>query len=130
LTRYFGFTRLDDFPRHETTICLADYEYIPNADHVKIILNDDPPDTMKVKMQSLDAWHPNHPPSGGDTTPRVARDRHVTWLNCLFIDGHSAKMKPPEMTPHDYGLSREQSQQHAGSPISLDNLLEFVGQVL
>jgi prepilin-type N-terminal cleavage/methylation domain-containing protein/prepilin-type processing-associated H-X9-DG protein len=101
---YFGFTKLDDFPRHTTTIYLADYEYIRDAAHIKIILKDDPADTMKVKMQSLDVWHPNHLPSGPDSSRRVARDRHRKWLNCLFIDGHSEKKASLEITPWDYGL--------------------------
>jgi len=109
-TEYFGFTKLDDFPRHGTTIYLADYEYIANMDHIKIIVKTDPPDAMKVKMQSLDAWNRNHLPSGGDNTRRVARNRHVKWLNCLFIDGHSAKMPPMELTPYDFGLPRDKSQ--------------------
>ena len=104
LKECFGFTKLDDFPRHTTTIYLADYEYTPNRAHIKIILKDDPPDTMKVKMQSLDAWHPNHLPSASDSTRRVARNRHTKWLNCLFIDGHSSKMGPFEITTYDYGL--------------------------
>lgn len=104
LKEYFGFTKLDDFPRHTTTIYLADYEYIPNAAHIKIILQGDPPDTMKVKMQSLDVWHPSHLPSAPDSSRRVARDRHRKWLNCLFIDGHSEKKGSLEVTPWDYGL--------------------------
>ena len=110
MTECFGFTKLDDFPRHGTTIYLADYEYLPNADQIKIILKDDPPDTMKVKMQSLDAWHTNHLPSAGDGTRRVARNRHVKWVNCLFIDGHAAKMPPLELTGYDFGVPREKSQ--------------------
>jgi prepilin-type N-terminal cleavage/methylation domain-containing protein/prepilin-type processing-associated H-X9-DG protein len=101
---FFGFTKMDDFPRHTTTIYLADYEYIPDAAHIKIILKDDPPNTMKVKMQSLDVWHPNHLPSAPDSTRRVARDRHSKWLNCLFIDGHCGKMASLEITPWHYGL--------------------------
>jgi prepilin-type processing-associated H-X9-DG protein len=89
---------------------MADYEYIPNVDQIKIILKDDPPDTMKIKMQSLDVWHSSHLPSAGDSTRRVARNRHVNWINCLFIDGHSTKMKPLELTPYDFGLPREKSQ--------------------
>jgi prepilin-type N-terminal cleavage/methylation domain-containing protein/prepilin-type processing-associated H-X9-DG protein len=104
LTEYFGFTKLDDFPRHTTTIYLADYEYTPNMGHIKIILKDDPPNTMKSKMQSLDAWRPNHLPSAEDNTRRVARNRHTKWINCLFIDGHSSKMNPLEITTYDYGL--------------------------
>ncbi len=107
LTECFGFTKLDDFPRHTTTIYLADYEYIPDMDHIKVILKDDSPDTMKVKMQSLDAWHPSHLPSAQDSSRRVARDRHTKWINCLFIDGHSAKMDPFEITTYDYGLPVE-----------------------
>jgi len=107
LKECFGFTKLDDFPRHTTTIFLADYEYLPKSSHIKIIYKDDPPDTMKVKMQSLDAWNQNHLPSGPDTSRRVARDRHAKWINCLFIDGHSSKMKPLEITTYDYGLPAE-----------------------
>ncbi len=107
LTEYFGFTKLDDFPRHATTIYMADYEYIPDASHIKIILKDDSPDTMKVKMQSLDVWHTSHLPSAQDSSRRVARDRHTKWINCLFIDGHSSKMNPLEITTYDYGLPVE-----------------------
>lgn len=109
-TEYFGFTKLDQFPRHGTTIYLVDYEYLLNRDQIKIILKTDPPETMKVKMQSLDAWHRNHLPSAPEGTRRVARDRHVKWINCLFIDGHSAKMPPLELTPYDFGLPRDKSQ--------------------
>jgi len=110
LTEFFGFSKLDDFPRHGMTIYLADYEYLPNADQIKIILKEDPPDVMKVKMQSLDVWNKNHLPSGPDNTRRMARDRHSKWINCLFIDGHAGKMNPMELTPYDFGLSREFSQ--------------------
>ena len=110
LKECFGFTKLDDFPRHTTTIYLADYEYTPNRAHIKIILKDDPPDTMKVKMQSLDAWHSNHLPSASDNTRRVARNRHTKWINCLFIDGHSSKMDPLKITTYDYGLPAEVPQ--------------------
>lgn len=103
-TESFGFTKIDDFPRHTTTIYMADYEYIPDADHIKIILKDDPVDVMKVKMQSLDVWNANHLPSAPDGSRRVARDRHKKWINCMFIDGHSGKMRPEEITPYDYGL--------------------------
>jgi len=109
-TEYFGFTKLDDFPRQATTIYLADYEYIPNVDQIKIILKDDPPDTMKTKMQSLDVWNRNHLPSAGDSTRRVARNRHVRWINGLFVDGHATKLAPLELTPYDFGVPREKSQ--------------------
>ena len=103
-TECFGFTKMDDFPRHATTIYMADYEYIPNADQIKIILKEDSPDVMKVKMQSLDVWNTNHLPSAPDNTRRVARDRHKKWINCMFIDGHSGKMHPLELTAYDFGL--------------------------
>jgi prepilin-type N-terminal cleavage/methylation domain-containing protein len=103
-TECFGFTKMDDFPRHATTIYMADYEYIPNADQIKIILKEDSPDVMKVKMQSLDVWNTNHLPSAPDNTRRVARDRHKKWINCMFIDGHSGKMRPLELTAYDFGL--------------------------
>ncbi|HCO93518.1 MAG TPA: hypothetical protein DIU00_06140 [Phycisphaerales bacterium] len=104
MTESFGFTKLDDFPRHATTIYMADYEYIPDAGHIKIILKDDPVDVMKVKMQSLDVWNTNHLPSASDGSRRVARDRHKKWINCMFIDGHSGKMRPLELTAYDFGL--------------------------
>ena len=107
LTEYFGFSKLDDFPRHATTIYMADYEYIPNVDHIKIILKDDPPDTMKVKMQSLDVWNTNHLPSAPDSSRRMARDRHNKRVNCLFVDGHSDDMMAQNVTAYDFGLSAE-----------------------
>lgn len=106
-TEFFGFSKLDDFRRQGMTIYLTDYEYIPNADQIKIILKEDAPDVMKVKMQSLDVWNANHLPPAGDGTRRVARDRHKKWVNCLFVDGHSGKMNPMELTPYDFGAPRE-----------------------
>ena len=107
LKECFGFTKLDDFPRHATTICLGDYEYLPNQNQIKIIYKDDPPETMKVKMQSLDVWHTSHLPSAPDSTRRMARDRHNKRVNCLFIDGHSDDMDALEITPYDFGLPVE-----------------------
>jgi len=104
LTESFGFTKMDEFPRHGSTIYMADYEYLPDADHIKIIVKEDPPDVMKVKMQSLDVWNPNHLPSAPDSSRRVARDRHKKWINCMFVDGHSSKMAPLELTVYDFGL--------------------------
>jgi prepilin-type N-terminal cleavage/methylation domain-containing protein/prepilin-type processing-associated H-X9-DG protein len=108
LTESFGFTKMDDFPRHASTIYMADYEYIPDTDHIKIIVKEDPPDVMKVKMQSLDVWNPNHLPAATDGSVngsrRVALDRHKKWINCMFIDGHAGKMRPLELTVYDFGL--------------------------
>ena len=107
MTEYFGFTKLDDFPRHATTIFMADYEYIPEAGHIKIILKEDAPDEMKVKMQSLDLWNASHLPSGSDGSRRMANNRHNKRVNCLFIDGHSDDMMANDITPYDFGLSAE-----------------------
>ncbi|UCE46465.1 MAG: prepilin-type N-terminal cleavage/methylation domain-containing protein [Phycisphaerales bacterium] len=101
---FFGFSKLDDFPRHATTIYMADYEYTPNRDHIKVILKDDPANTMKVKMQSLDVWKRDHLPSAPDSSRRVARSRHENWVNCMFVDGHSGKMESMELTVVDWGL--------------------------
>ena len=106
-TEFFGFSKIDDFPRHATTIYMADYEYIPDAGHIKIILKDDSADVMKVKMQSLDVWNPNHLPSASDGSRRMARDRHNKRVNCLFIDGHSDDKIAQDVTPYDFGLSAE-----------------------
>jgi prepilin-type N-terminal cleavage/methylation domain-containing protein/prepilin-type processing-associated H-X9-DG protein len=112
-TECFGFTKMDDFPRHGSTIYMADYEYIPDAGHIKIILKEDPPDVMKVKMQSLDVWNKNHLPAAPDgsvnDSRRVALDRHKKWINCMFIDGHSGKMRPLELTTYDFGLPADQA---------------------
>ncbi len=104
MREFFGFSSIDDFPRHGSTVYLADYEYIPNSGHIKIVRQEDEPSVMKTKMQSLDVWNGNHLPSGGDGSRRVARDRHKRWVNCLFIDGHSGKMDAMEMTVYDWGL--------------------------
>jgi len=108
LTESFGFTKMDEFPRHTSTIYMADYEYIPDAGHIKIIVKEDPPDVMKVKMQSLDVWNRNHLPSAPDGSVngsrRVALDRHKKWINCMFVDGHAGKMRPLELTVYDFGL--------------------------
>lgn len=110
-TECFGFTKLDDFPRHASTIYMADYEYITDRGHIKIIVEDDPPNDMKVKMQSLDVWNVNHLPSAPDSSRRVARNRHERWLNCMFIDGHSGKKDALEITTYDFGLSAETAAQ-------------------
>ena len=107
MTESFGFSKLDDFPRHATTIFMADYEYIPDAGHIKIILKDDSPDDMKVKMQSLDLWNASHLPSAPDGSRRMAGDRHNKRVNCLFIDGHSNNKMANDITPYDFGLSAE-----------------------
>ena len=103
-SEYFGFSKMDDFPRHATTIYLADYEYLPNTTQIKIILEDDPPNTMMLKMQYLDAWSPNHLPSGSEGTRRMARGRHIKYINCLFIDGHSGKMDSMEVDTWHMGV--------------------------
>jgi len=107
-TECFGFTKIDDFPRHATTIYLADYEYDPDSNQVQIIRKEDPPDVMTLKMQWLDVWNQNHLPAAPDGTindgRRVALDRHKKWISCLFIDGHSGKMRPLELTVYDFGL--------------------------
>lgn len=110
-TEFFGFSRLDDFPRHAKTVYMADYEYIPEAGHIKIILEDDPADTMKVKMQSLDVWNANHLPSAPDGSRRMARNRHKKWINCMYIDGHCNDVDPLELTPHDFGVPVDLSGQ-------------------
>ncbi|MHC4191626.1 MAG: type II secretion system protein [Planctomycetota bacterium] len=103
-TECFGFTKLDDFPRHATTIFMADYEYIPDRGHIKIIVEDDSSSAMKTKMQSLDLWNASHLPSGSDSSRRMARNRHNSRVNCMFIDGHSNMMDAMKITPHDLGL--------------------------
>lgn len=108
-TEFFGFSTLDDFPRHAKTIYMADYEYIPDAGHIKVILKDDPADTMKVKMQSLDVWNKNHLPSAPDSSRRMARDRHKKWINCIYVDGHCDDVVALEITTYDFGLPAEMS---------------------
>jgi prepilin-type N-terminal cleavage/methylation domain-containing protein/prepilin-type processing-associated H-X9-DG protein len=102
----FGFTKLDDFPRHGTTIYMGDYEYLPTANQIQIIYQGEPPDVLRLKMQYLDVWHDNHLPSASENTRRMARDRHINFVNCLYIDGHSSKADPLEITRWDFGLPR------------------------
>ncbi len=83
---------------------MADYEYMPDAGHIKIVVENDSASAMKTKMQSLDLWNASHLSSGPDSSRRMARDRHERWVNCLFIDGHSSKMDAMEITQHDLGL--------------------------
>lgn len=101
-TEQRGATTLDDFPRHTTTIYLADYEWHASWSHIQIIRKDDDPATLRNKLKWLDVWARRHLPSS-DTGRRVARDRHNKRLNCLFVDGHSNKMDSLEVTAYDYG---------------------------
>jgi prepilin-type processing-associated H-X9-DG protein len=100
-------TRLEDFPRPAQTIYLADYEYIPEASQITIVRKEDVknPDDFRRKLWWLDAWNETHLPSAPESSRRVARDRHGRGTNCVFIDGHSAKMNSMEMTPYDWGMS-------------------------
>jgi hypothetical protein len=65
---------------------------------------------MKVKMQSLDVWNANHLPSAGDGSRRMARDRHAKWISTMYIDGHSSKRDPLELTPQDFGVPPENAR--------------------
>lgn len=98
-----GATSLDAFPRHGTTIYLADYEHHPDWSHIKIIRKTDTPAELIDKLKWLDVWHTAHLPSS-NTERRVARERHGrNGVNCLFVDGHSAKMDSLEITSYDFG---------------------------
>ncbi len=88
------------------------YEYLPKQNQIKIIYKDDPPETMKVKMQSLDVWRPSHLPSAPDSSRRMARNRHNKRVSCLFIDGHSDDMDTLEITPYDFGPSMRRRMTH------------------
>lgn len=102
-TEQRGATKLDDFPRHGTTIYLADYEWHESWSHIKIVRKNDNTVTLRDKFKWLDIWHRNHLPSS-DTGRRVARDRHGKGiLNCLFVDGHSGKMDSLKITAYDFG---------------------------
>jgi prepilin-type processing-associated H-X9-DG protein len=98
-----GASKLDDLPRHTTTIYLADYEYNPDASHVKIVRKGDDDAALRDKLRWIDIWHKNHLPSAGSSR-RMALDRHVKWTNCLFVDGHSEKMDAEEITLWHLGL--------------------------
>ncbi|UCG50324.1 MAG: prepilin-type N-terminal cleavage/methylation domain-containing protein [Phycisphaerales bacterium] len=98
-----GATKLDDFPRHGTTIYMADYEYSRTASHIQIVRKGDTLAQLKDKFRWLDVWHRNHLPSS-DVTPRIAKDRHDGRTNCLFVDGHSGKIDAMKITPWHMGV--------------------------
>ena len=100
-------TKLDEFKRPMQTIYLADYEYLPNANHIQIVRKGDEenPQDLALKLRWLDVYAPQHLPSS-DTGRRVARERHGKMTNCLFVDCHSEKMNSMGMLPHDWGLPR------------------------
>ena len=101
-------TPLESFPRPTSTIYMADYAYIPGAGHIKIMRKEDVnnPDQVRRDLWWLDAYNASHLPSAGDNSRRIARERHGKHTNCLFVDGHSAKMNSMEMTVWDWGLPR------------------------
>ena len=100
-----GATKLDAFPRHAQTIYLADYEYDPHAEHIQIVRREDDAQTLRDKLRWLDVYAQIHLPSS-DVQRRVARDRHGSRVNCLFVDGHADARRPMELTPWDFGLPR------------------------
>ena len=108
-TEQRGASRLDDFPRHGSTIYMADYEYLsdPGWGHIQIIRKRDNVAVLKSKLKWLDVYHRQHLPIYGDGSGRgrrVARDRHgKEVVNCLFVDGHASKMDSMELTPYDFG---------------------------
>jgi len=112
-----GTTRLEDFPRPATTIYLADFEYYPlaslergapdtSATAIRIVRQGDSVDDLRLKLQRFDAWNDTHLSTAPDSTRRVARDRHVRFVNVCYTDGHSAKTNPETMTPYDWGAPK------------------------
>jgi len=103
-----GERKLDDFPRHAITIYMTEYEYLPAASqdksHIAIIRKDDEGALLKAKYSCLDVWAQNHLPPGPDNLRRVARERHVKLINCLYVDGHCNKVEAMKMDPYDFGL--------------------------
>jgi prepilin-type N-terminal cleavage/methylation domain-containing protein len=110
-------TRLEDFRRPATTIYLADFEYYPlaslergapptSATAIRIVRKTDSVEDLKLKLQRFDAWHERHLSTGPDTSRRVAKDRHIRSINCVYVDGHSSKVNPQEMKPYDWGAPR------------------------
>ena len=100
-------TKLDYFSRQAQTVYLADYEYIPDADHIQIVYRDEPDaDALLLKLRWLDVYAEVHLPNS-DTGRRVARERHGKGTNLLFIDGHSGRINSSDITPWDYGLPRK-----------------------
>ncbi len=110
-------TRLEEFPRPASTIYLADMEYYPlasleraapetSATPIRIVRKGDSVADLLIKLRRLDAYDQSHLPTGQDTERRVAKDRHVRFINCVYADGHSSKVYPQEMTPYDWGAPR------------------------
>ena len=101
-------TRLDDFKRPGQTIYVSDYEYIATAPHIQVVYRNDDRTQLHLKLRWMDVYAKDHLPSGGDTTRRVARERHGRFTNCLYADGHSDKVNSTDMTPWDWGLPRSE----------------------
>ena len=110
-----GASKLDDFPRHGTTIYMTEYGYFPAASednsHIKIIRKEDEGNDLKLKLRNLDVWAQPHLPPGPDNMRRVARERHDKWINCLYVDGRCDRMEAMEMDPWDFGLPPDDALQ-------------------
>lgn len=90
-----GASRLSTFSRPDDTIYLTDYEYHPTWNHIQIVTKEDArraveennPNIIKLKLRWMDVYNVAHLPRS-NVNRRVARERHKTGANCLFIAGH------------------------------------------
>lgn len=98
-----AYTPLDDFPRKARTIYLADYEYDIELQNVRMIRTEE---ELRQNRNYLDVHRRDTLPSGAESTRRMARMRHKPkGVNCVFVDGHAAKVNSMDVTLYDLGAS-------------------------
>jgi len=81
-----GVSRLNVWPRPESTIYVTDYECgLPTT---KILLASDNPGTMDNKVTTMDVYSYDSLPRPENAARRVAIARHRSGQNNGFVDGH------------------------------------------
>jgi prepilin-type N-terminal cleavage/methylation domain-containing protein/prepilin-type processing-associated H-X9-DG protein len=108
-----AFTLLDQFPRKAQTLYLVDYEYDIAEVNVKLITTKD---EVMANRRYLDIHQRNTLAAGPDGQRRMARERHKPLgANCLYVDGHSARVKSLEVTLYDLGAGIQENAR--GTPV-------------
>jgi len=96
-----AYSSLDEFTRKAQTIYLADYEYDILETNVKMVTTKE---ELLANRNYLDMHKRDTLASGPDNMRRMARERHKPLgVNCVYVDGHSAKVRSLDVTLYDLG---------------------------
>ncbi len=108
-----AYSPLDEFKRRAQTIYLADYEYDIFETNVKMVTTKE---ELLANRNYLDIHKRDTLPSGPDSQRRMAKERHKPLgANCLYVDGHAARVKSLDISLYDLGASLQDNAR--GTPV-------------